>query len=803
MATNKLSAKVKNNLSSSLNISYKRYIFFDSLTDSNPSYAQGFKTYIQSNLKPIHVDAEQENKEEAINYMWSYINNLRELAQSEQEQEEKYLQTLKKNNIEIPELITNKGFDITFLKEINLALQDNEQFEKNVQIHKHNLDTIREAIKKYEEDIEQDPNSMIEFTDSNKNVRKADKNVIKNEYILHHMETYRSIVNKILTQTGKSKEIQETIDEKITKYVNSVFDILKADDNFVSELSKILTANNIDLLRKTILNQAMNHINLGIDSLKNNIINSLRQQIKLPSKSQINETWTNILTSSKEEDTKKLKDIINIADKQGIKLADMILSLTAGEKAAFRETINANDKHLSELFKNLEKENHEYINKTQNASKTKLAKAKEKFSKALRASVTQAKQSNRINQQMIQLTDDELLDIIINQYRVSITPDALKEMIEKELQILHIDTADTGELIAAVQADVNQNGIKTFVGGHKIQLKDDLAFTYKVNHTNISKQLKKMSTETKNAYTELDEKIKNASKTFMTRYNTATVNSASGETNTAKAIDTYIQTLKEIYEDESKLLTKINNKTDRKKIKESLEFAMGGVSVKDYKDATYNNEIGFSAGSLGGGGRVISAIPNITKMLEMGGITVIDADAIITALLNSFDDSLIGRQYEEDIKNYLIAGAAMLLFDDGFANAKEFLEKMKDQIKGIKFASKYNGSVHLLYLNGVYIPQSFLLNTIIKNLEQVVQNIELNQINRNQNQTNRLELINPMSKKYLDMAIEEYPSEEQQFERWQYVRGEAEENVTISFFFMAGMLDILEALEKSFNLKAG
>ena len=90
--------------------------------------------------------------------------------------------------------------------------------------------------------------------------------------------------------------------------------------------------------------------------------------------------------------------------------------------------------------------------------------------------------------------------------------------------------------------------------------------------------------------------------------------------------------------------------------------------------------------------------------------------------------------------------------------------------------------------------------TIANNLLQVynLTSQKLKKITLKDN-SSRLELTNPMTiNDYFD-ALEAYPSKDNQFERWQYVREKAEDEVKISFFFMAGILDILEGLENSFN----
>ena len=51
-----------------LHISYRRYIFFDSLWVDNPRIAKGFRSYISNGLKSIHKN-HLEKTEEDLLYM--------------------------------------------------------------------------------------------------------------------------------------------------------------------------------------------------------------------------------------------------------------------------------------------------------------------------------------------------------------------------------------------------------------------------------------------------------------------------------------------------------------------------------------------------------------------------------------------------------------------------------------------------------------------------------------------------------------------------------------------------------------
>ena len=179
-------------------------------------------------------------------------------------------------------------------------------------------------------------------------------------------------------------------------------------------------------------------------------------------------------------------------------------------------------------------------------------------------------------------------------------------------------------------------------------------------------------------------------------------------------------------------------------------------------------------------------------MLELGGITLPDTELIIDALLNCFSESLIGDTgLLDDLKSLLIGGAAMMLFDDGFANCENFINRLVSEFQ-LSNAKELptGGSVHILYLNNIYMPQSYILFNVIDQLKKIQADLNGDVFEPSEAQ-NSLYLNNPMSESMLK-EVENLPTPA---ERWNAISSYAQENVTIHFLFMAGMLDILQSLE--------
>lgn len=243
-----------------------------------------------------------------------------------------------------------------------------------------------------------------------------------------------------------------------------------------------------------------------------------------------------------------------------------------------------------------------------------------------------------------------------------------KNFISSCIRRFKITGPDLQEVRAAVQSEFEGVDLKSYVPGKTIKLKNDVTISYSLDleaFKNLKSQL------TSQQLDDVKRIVGEFGKNFLINYNTL----AGGSTNVGKAYEAYNEQLKNLYDHYSALLKNAKTDLEKNNIQKAFEFLSSGISVKKYEDVTYLNQ-GFHAGSLGGSGKVVDAIPNITKMLELGGISLVDSEAIISALINNFSDSVIGKTYEEPLKNYLIAGAAMMLFDDGFANGKKFLNNM-------------------------------------------------------------------------------------------------------------------------------
>lgn len=130
-------------------------------------------------------------------------------------------------------------------------------------------------------------------------------------------------------------------------------------------------------------------------------------------------------------------------------------------------------------------------------------------------------------------------------------------------------------------------------------------------------------------------------------------------------------------------------------------------SVKFHE--TYNEKTGFTGGSLGS--NIDKQVENITKMLDLGGISLIDADFLIAAVMNA-GDAMIGAGQRSALENYFSSVASMLMFRSG----GQELNNIGQQ--GSAIVSNDMTKIHLYTFNTLFFPESYILQKTYEGLIQ-------------------------------------------------------------------------------------
>ena len=323
--------------------------------------------------------------------------------------------------------------------------------------------------------------------------------------------------------------------------------------------------------------------------------------------------------------------------------------------------------------------------------------------------------------------------------------------------------------------------------GGSFNLKDDVIFALRTP-TIISPKISEIKADLQSTIDEINAVIEETLGNYLQEYYKREENSIytdrTGSTNVAKAREDYEKAMSQLLIRLEKIYDSLD-KESKKKLDEyakSTETFLGSISVKEY--SLYQDTIGFHGGTLGN--TSLKALENIQKMYEAGGISTIDMEALTFALLNCSSAAIGGSALRTSLENYLLGGAALMMFDEGLGEAKQYLNTMNSTVKSL-----LPKNLNLYQLNGAFIPASFVIETIYQNLKEFYQkemtNYTTDFMNRNK------VVISDVPQQYAHGAniIDQFSS----------ISNKVLAMTQIQFIFMAGMLDIFTNLAKAFDVK--
>ena len=196
-------------------------------------------------------------------------------------------------------------------------------------------------------------------------------------------------------------------------------------------------------------------------------------------------------------------------------------------------------------------------------------------------------------------------------------------------------------------------------------------------------------------------------------------------------------------------------------------------SVK-FAETFMADEGGFHGGSLGGD--VESQIKNINYMLELGGITPLDAQWLLTATLNA-GSGMIGANQRPALENYFSAAAAMLMFRTGGNTIKQWKEQVTQHI------SKSPTRIHIYTFGTTFVPQSYILKLTAQGLRKCT-NLLTEEADSS---GSRAHIYNPVS---VANIIQN---------NWERTAEDNYKSVKIELTLLGGFLDILHQMEEIMN----
>ena len=754
-----------------------RYVYFRSMANShNDDLRYAYKMAQMEMADTTRVLSQMGNNyqsetDKELFTIKSYIDFVDTMAATEQAAAENFFQqqirALRQNNEnELADklegyLVGSKEDPMKFIQGINELFQGAEIFEKNIKQGLERMRSISDNWSKFDKGTQQQLSQLFE----------------------ENYHRYRTEFMKALYTMDASKRNMrfyafKNINTMLADTINRVLKTITKDPNFLSQLYASFNENGeisdsqfksivVNTVAENVLSQ---HATKFSEELVSDIQSSLEKMTEdLTARQEMLDKDYDKFTITKKFDTLEEEALKNNSD-----LSKIILQLNDESIENIKERYPNTRELIDRLLE---------INDKKNSGEkaSGIRKAKQDLNTVLKQSINdrikeelgdlkKGLNAKQIGNQLKSIKGGFLTKIGLSQKidiqlgKTSIAHDAIAEaMNKKEVQnkISQVLVSHAGAKEIKLKADVDVAIGFVGSGGNSVFI-DETEIENIVNDT-----------------------IGTYFKDFMQKYN----KKGSGATNINAAIEAYNEQLSDMKQHIDQLVKDKNlpDKSRQELYKAMYETFSMSFSVKDYE--LYNNELGAHGGNLGPGQLAEGVINNITQLYELGGITTIDAQKVLFAAINCGSD-MIGSDIKQHIETYLLGGAALMMFDDCFANTKLFLEKTQKEFDGFKGQQ----TVHFYRVQDMYTPASFILNEISANLKKMYADLEEGVSFKNITQNNRVTITNPIT-------ANDIPKEGSLEERFEKVSQKAQSKVKISFSFMGGLLDVFENFGKAFEQK--
>lgn len=763
-----------------------RYVFFQSLTSAIPPiysklYAQGMN-YVNAAKQSLHP--KDIKNQEDLEKIQKYIEYVKSLADRESINEVNFINEFSNIIKDLPDSNIKNNM-LNFLKDIqggkvnnytkyisliNTIMINNDEFSKKRQIlARDSMAFIDQVYDSLDNTIQEKVIQALHeerYSDYQKKLREAfpdDQIGIQRKFSGAISNTFASKFTSILSQISTNRQLisdlqKEWANNKVVgsfpKYITAL--VAKYLENFSFD----------DLKEKSVL-EIINSFKLNYSQLtkfSNNISEEYAQNI-----------W-NLLT--KKHTVERSLEEIALTTRRG--LGDLFLRLEKTSQKDVVQMYAQNGFDQTVLDK---------INKISDTKK-KSAAITEKLGKAIRERVKQdcniIVQDTYSKQQRLEIEERLKTDPLFKNFQNKIKKRVLDpSYITNQLQVKMTGPASAEEMAANVIKNLSPSQIKILIGGGKIKAKDDLIFTYtgNINFDDIIDD-KSISQSIINTISQFNE---NFLQNIHEKIGDKVITSVKKEA--------YIEELSNLRDNIKEQLSQIYSGDElTQKISQTLSrlsnLITGGIQVKDY---VYGGSLGFMAESLGSNGQQI--LDNIEDMYATGGISSIDKDLLYFVMANCGVDG-IAVDLKEDLAHYLLGGAMMILFDDGFTAAEKFLASID-----LEFGFTPS-TIHLFNLQGGhFVPASLVYNSIYNNLIKVYGEIasEMTQTVDTGNVSNEITIVNNITEEKDKPSWIDIPQPQT---RWDTVMSmvDIKDSVDIKLTFLAGILDMFDAIPEAFNV---
>ena len=785
----------------------EHHIFFTSLSSSQPRYFYGplyslGEAYASSIISKLHngITGNTNITTDSDQKMQSYIEMIGNLSANSQNNELKYVHelvnrlrdkeiantngTLIKTIREfLTEIKSGKGFDyLKFHEIINTTMkQESEAYDKRAQVIANNMKLVQknyERLKRENPEVAKQltENFMKDMKEFNRTASKELIKIIDDESSDEHIEYMRSL----------SYVAAKKINSVLYKLPNNANYLGWIKSLFMQRFGKEDIAN---VIKSETIDRVIDNLDNDIspDQIADSIIKDYsgagRKQKML---NKIKELETKNLTKDVFYQ-KPLKAIEEISLSTGKDIANLLYDLRNDQQLL--SGILSNNKNQVEILAKLNSLNSNFDKKQIAATKGRITKL---FNEGLKEQVKGLLTQDQIEILFDKNAEKEKRAQIINELKKNHGELFHLKKIKDQLNgLLHVKItgALAGELITGKNAEAIVSSI--FSSGSK-GYKADLTATITVSWSDLVIDIKDS-----NIIKTVEDITKNFYKNYLEKYGSINLEKglSKNEVNVTSSLQAYEDTIKQSLE----LLKQLDDgtKKGKKKYDQAMQLLQNvlftSISVKDYN--FYNDELGVHGGSLGSS--LGNVIDNITKMYELGGITPIEKDTIIQAAIRCNESIIGGSEIKGTLQDYLWGGAAMLMFDEGYTAASNFLSTAASNL-GLAPAS-----LQLFNIQGKFYPASLIYSVIYKNLQVAYGQIE-------SQKTSALiggvvHISSPVSNAMIptDYGTRGNPGPASQPQaRWDAVAASAAAatpDIKPEFVFMAGLLDVFNNIPRALN----
>ena len=790
-----------------------RYTFYKSLANSSSQMYRDIYSVAQSKINNISVQlsgrtindtvANLDSMQQFQDRIEIYLNQLQSLAtyfrnneiayiddianQFEKDKKDKLLSPSEKEtlqNLKNQQWVSAKDYNnliialnkVTHLNDKNSFSENIEKQIKNISLAKTNLSQAmdKEAIEAH-------------YIESYGIYTRMD-----NQKITHHNNVTFKLNDQIINTTVKQQRVEL---DKIAQHINASLNNLSNNQELINLIKQEYVKYANDTEFTIVKNQFLSYI---IDE----IINEIKQHPRQYASTTAKHIAQNIIQSLSSDKT--LRDLASNSQSYKVTFQKktknyeekLFKALAQGKTSAVNILLQMDDTRELILALFPEEGNNyirelndiqQKIDKLISKSDTALNKQKNQLNTKMKTTFRNSELGKMILKALTDNSDNfDLNTILQNQ------TDQFLANIKTQLSDLAVivKKSSLAELMGSqrVKTDLAET-IFNDIGG-SFNLKDDVYFAIRTatikapSEAEISRDLQETINQIN---TTINETVGQFWEQYYNRDENSKYNDRAGAANTKKARADYENAMKELLDRLTILYNKLNIDTKKQldKYAKNTNTFLGSISVKEY--SLYQDTLGFHGGTLGSTAQV--AIENIQAMYEQGGISTLDLETLMIALLNCSSAAIGGDSLRISLEAYLLGGAALMMFDAGCGEAIPYLDKMPNTIKNLM-----PKNLNLYQLNGAYIPASYVLYTIYENLNEFYHNEYMNSVGDFVGK-NRVTISNVPQISYTgedDVSL---------ITQFQTVSEQVLEATHIQFMFMAGMLDIFSNLSKVFKVQ--